>query len=246
MFLVYLRTALAVLLTCTAASANAGVVITGTRVVYLEGSREVSIRMRNADEKPLLVQAWIDDGSINESPAKLDVPFLVTPPMSRVEPKKGQTLRIVYVGADLPRDRESLYFLNVLEVPPKTERKQDENYMQLAVRTRLKLFLRPSGLPTQIEEAPKALSWELTAKGQVHVHNPTPYHVTFSRVQASIAGTQVVFNQDMVPPFGSLELTRAAGKTADKVPVEVNQVRFGVINDYGAEVQTQAELRSRQ
>lgn len=246
MFLVKLRTALAVLLACAAASANSGVVITGTRVVYPEESREVSIRMRNADEKPLLVQAWIDDGAINASPATLDVPFLVTPPVSRVEPQKGQTLRIVYVGADLPRDRESLYFLNVLEVPPKTERKQDENYMQLAVRTRLKLFLRPTGLPTQIEEAPKALTWELGAKGEVQVRNPTPYYVTFSRVQANIAGAQVVFNQDMVAPFGSLELTRAVGKATDKLPATANQIRFGVINDYGAEVQTQAELRPRQ
>lgn len=245
MFFVYLRAALAALLACIAASVNAGVVITGTRVVYPEGSREVSLRMRNADEKPLLVQSWIDDGNINSTPGALDVPFLVTPPVSRVEPGKGQTLRIVYVGADLPRDRESLYFLNVLEVPPKAERKENENYMQLAVRTRLKLFMRPGGLTALVEEAPQALTWQLGDKGALQVSNPTPYYVTFSRVQANIAGSQVVFAQDMVAPFGTLVLKRAAGKAADRQPVAANQVRFGVINDYGAEVQTQAEIRPR-
>lgn len=245
MVLVFLRAAFAALLACVAMGAQAGVVITGTRVVYPEGSREVNVRLRNADSKPLLVQTWIDDGTLNEAPSKLDVPFLVTPPMSRVEPQKGQTLRVMYTGAELPRDRESLYFLNVLEVPPKADKKPDENYMQIAVRTRLKLFLRPDGLSMPIEEAPKALTWELADKGAIRVHNPTPYYQTMSRVQANIAGAQVSFSQEMVAPFSTVELKRSADKKTDAAPVPAGQVRFGTINDYGAEVQTHAELKTR-
>jgi chaperone protein EcpD len=244
-FLVLLRAAVAALLACVAVGVQAGVIITGTRIVYPEGTREVSVRMRNADSKPLLVQTWIDDGTINESPAKLEVPFLVTPPMSRIEPQKGQTLRVMYTGADLPRDRESLYFLNVLEVPPKADKKPDENYMQIAVRTRLKLFLRPDGLSMPIEEAPKALTWELADKGAVRVHNPTPYYQTLSRVQANIAGAQVAFDQEMVAPFGTAELKRSVSTKAEGSAVPPGQVRFGAINDYGAEVQTHAELKTR-
>lgn len=245
MFLVSLRAAVAVLLACVAVSVDAGVVITGTRIVYPEGSREVSVRLRNADTKPLLVQSWIDDGSVNESPSKLDVPFIVTPPLSRVEPQKGQTLRIVYTGADLPKDRESLYFLNVLEVPPKAEQKAEANFMQLAMRTRLKLFLRPDNLPMQVEDAPNALTWTVAEKGVIRVQNPTPYHVTFSRIQANVAGAQVVFDQSMVPPFGSLELTRSVNRAGTTPPVEAGKIRFGAINDYGAEVQTIAEVLPR-
>lgn len=245
MLLALLRAFFAAFLACAPILADAGVVITGTRVVYSMGSREVNVRLRNIDKKPVLVQSWIDDGSVNESPGHLEVPFIISPPMSRVEPQRGQTLRILYTGADLPQDRESLFFLNVLEVPPKPDRKADENFMQLAVRTRLKLFLRPEALSMPVEEAPAALTWEVGSQGTLRVHNPTPYHMSFSQVRANTGGVQSAYSQGMVAPFASLELSRTPDKTEAGPPLANGHVRFGVINDYGAEVLSRSELRSR-
>lgn len=96
---------------------QAAIVITGTRVVYPESSREVNVRLTNVEQSPVLVQAWIDDGNAGASPDEIKVPFVLMPPVFRVEPKKGQTLRVMYTGDDLPKDRESVYWLNVLEIP---------------------------------------------------------------------------------------------------------------------------------
>jgi chaperone protein EcpD len=40
----------------------------------------------------------------------------------RLNAEKGQSLRIRFTGGKVPQDRESVWWLNVLEVQPKTER----------------------------------------------------------------------------------------------------------------------------
>ncbi len=41
--------------------ANAGVIIGGTRVIYNEGNKDVSISVDNPDKTPYLIQSWIDN-----------------------------------------------------------------------------------------------------------------------------------------------------------------------------------------
>ena len=43
----------------------------------------------------------------------------------------------------LPADRESLFYYNMREIPPKAEQK---NVMQIAMQSRLKLFWRPKAI----------------------------------------------------------------------------------------------------
>ncbi|KAI5929298.1 Voltage-dependent T-type calcium channel subunit alpha-1H [Manis javanica] len=77
----------------------------------------------------------------------------------RIEAGKSQTLRIIYSGEALPADKESLFWLNVLDVPPKAEMEGDSNNLQFAFRTRVKLMYRPSNLPGNAQEAPAQLQW---------------------------------------------------------------------------------------
>ena len=99
--------------------ATAGVVVNGTRVVYPADKREVTVSIRNAGETPSLVQAWLDAGDPHSKPGEAKVPFVLTPPLFRLDPTKVQSLRLVYTHDALPVDRESLFWLNVLDVPPR-------------------------------------------------------------------------------------------------------------------------------
>lgn len=108
-----------------------------------QGVTEASLMVRNDGSEPSLLQAWVDGGNEQQGPADVSTPFLVVPPMMRLGPQRGQVLRIL--GADLsglPQDRESLFWLNVLGLPPKAQASQGS--VQLAYRTRIKLFYRPS------------------------------------------------------------------------------------------------------
>ncbi|WP_065868124.1 MULTISPECIES: fimbria/pilus periplasmic chaperone [Stenotrophomonas] len=206
--------------------ALAGVVINGTRVIYPAQAREVTVQVDNVGESPSLVQAWVDSGDQSQTAENSDAPFMLTPPISRVEPGRSQALRLVFTGADLPADRESVFWLNVLDVPPSPQAGGDEqNYLQVAFRSRIKLFYRPRGLPGTANEAPLALRWR--HEGDVlRVSNSTPYNVTLAEVQVLDGGAQRSVEQQgkMIGPHQDLQLS---------VSGRVERVRFISINDYG-------------
>jgi chaperone protein EcpD len=227
---------IALSLTATAASAN--VLIAGTRVVFSAQEGEVTVRLTNNNPHPALVEAWIDDGDPNSTPNTAKAPFLITPPLFRMEVSKDQNLRIVGTPANLPSDRESLFWLNVLEIPPKPSGPQyaGKNTLQFAIRSRLKFFYRPANLPGDANKAPEQVSWKAVADGQgyaLEVHNPTPYHITV--VQASLTVGDKAHSTDigMVDPFGTLRLKIKGLATA---PAAGTSIAYNCINDFGATV----------
>jgi P pilus assembly chaperone PapD len=50
------------------------------------------VQLRNEFATPALVQTWIDQGDMSTMPAADQIPFVLTPPLSRVESKKGQII----------------------------------------------------------------------------------------------------------------------------------------------------------
>ena len=151
------RSACVALATLVCSQAMAGVVITGTRLVYPAGQKEITVKLNNNGLHPALVQAWVDTGDIKSSPTSSKAPFVLSPPVSRIDPSKGQSLRLMFTGAPLASDKESVYWLNILEIPPKAEGPVDLNVLQMAFRSRIKVFYRPDGPPGSATDAPSAL-----------------------------------------------------------------------------------------
>jgi P pilus assembly chaperone PapD len=219
-----------------AANAHAGVVIGGTRVIFPAQDGEVTVRLSNEGGTPALIEAWIDSGDQMSTPDKVNVPFLITPPLFRMEAHKDQSLRIISTPAQLPVDRESLFWLNVLEVPPKPTGTEaaGKNILQFAIRSRLKLFYRPANLQGDPLKAPAQLTWKAAADGQgyaVEIHNPTAYYVTISKLSLDVGGKQYTTDSGMVDPLGTLRLTV---KGLTQTPAVGTRVAYDVINDYGA------------
>ncbi|CAI1949926.1 Chaperone protein fimC precursor [Serratia fonticola] len=204
-----------------AAPAVASIVITGTRVIYASDAKEVSVKLNNAGKQPVLIQSWIDRGDANAKPESIKVPFILTPPINRVEAGKGQTLRISYTGEALPMDKESVFWLNVLEIPAKNKASTAENFLQVAFRSRIKFFFRPIGLQGDANEAAKVVTW--TGKGNsLLASNPTPYYVSF--VTLSVNERKV--EGSMIAPHSTLTV-KLPGHAGSKVSGEY-------VNDYGA------------
>lgn len=230
----------ACVISAAASAAHASVVLNGTRVIYQAKEREVTLKLSNDGDAPALVQTWIDDGNANALPDDSKVPFTLTPPLFRLDPKKGQTLRIIHTQDPLPQDRESVFWLNVLEVPPLAETVPGTpNSLQLAFRSRIKLFFRPAGLPGDANDAAAKVTWRFAKRAAggyaLAATNPTPYHVTFSRIAARTGGA--VYRNDkgaMVDPGATVEFdVGQIGAVSAEVPAEVE---YTTINDYGAGV----------
>jgi P pilus assembly chaperone PapD len=217
-------------------AAHASVIIGGTRVVFPAKDGEVTVRLTNDSATPALIEAWIDRGDPHSTPDKVDVPFLITPPLFRMEPHKDQSLRIIATPAPLPVDRESLFWLNVLEIPPKPSGPQvaGKNLLQFAIRSRLKFFYRPAQFSGDPLEAPAQLTWKTVPDGQgyaLEVRNPSPYHITIIKLSLSIGGKQYSAATGMVDPLGTLRL---ALKGLSQAPAAGTQVAYDIVNDYGA------------
>jgi P pilus assembly chaperone PapD len=86
---------------------------------------------------------------VQNQPEKDSAPFIVLPPIVRIEPGKGQSWRLVFNGSRLPQDRESLFWFNLLDIPPEPKNGTAINYLQLAIRSRIKLFYRPAGVAAE-------------------------------------------------------------------------------------------------
>ncbi|MFI8482758.1 fimbria/pilus periplasmic chaperone [Pseudomonas sp. NPDC078700] len=214
--------------------ANAAVQITGTRIIYPAAEREVVVRLTNASDRPALVQAWLDSGDASVQPGVEQLPFVVLPPLVRVEARKGQALRIAHVGGELAQDRESVFWLNVLDVPPKADTSAGQNVVQLAFRTRLKLFYRPEGLPGNPTASVEDLHWSVVPNGKgfaLRVRNDSAYHVSFNEIGLK-AGSKT-YNVDaggMVAPRSSEDFL-LVGLNA---PPSAGEVEAKWLDDFGA------------
>ena len=123
----------------------------------------------------------------------------------------------------LPSDRESLFYYNVREIPPKSGK---ANTLQIALQTRIKLFWRPKALEKIDMKKPWQFKVTLTRSGQDYtVNNPTPYYVIISDASTQKKGlTAAGFKPLVMPP-----------KTSQPLKAKMNSAPvLTYINDYGA------------
>jgi len=215
--------------------AHTAVSVTGTRVIYPEQRKQISVRLNNEGETPALVQAWIDTGDPTAKPETLNVPFVIMPPVVHIEAGKGQTLRLMYTPQPLPPDRESIYWLNVLDIPPNPPATDKErNLLQIAYRTRIKLFFRPAGLKGDPAATPGQVKWSIVKTDQGYAlrgDNPTAFAVSYAALAVEIADQKLKAETGMIKPFDTAQFPLTAAPSI-LVP-QAFKIRYSAINDYG-------------
>ncbi|MGL5387631.1 MAG: fimbrial biogenesis chaperone [Serratia sp. (in: enterobacteria)] len=209
---------LSLLLSSTFAQAAnvGGVTVGGTRLIYDGGKKEASLSVTNTDTNPYLIQSWAETQNGGAEKA----PFIVTPPLFRLDGNQQNLLRIVRTGGSLPEDRESLYWLNVKSIPAGSK-KEGANTLQIAVKTRIKLIYRPQGLKGTPEDVTGKLTWSQSGT-QLTVANSTPFVMNFQQVKV---GGREVKDITYVLPMSQATFS---------VPANVSGgVSWKLISDYG-------------
>lgn len=197
----------------------AGIQIGRTRVIYLANKKEVALPVINKEsEMPWLVQSWVDNGD-----GKTRAPFIITPPLFRLDALKEQSLRIIWSGAKMTQDRESLFYVNVRTIPAIAKDTQDNNVLRLIYKTRLKLFYRPVGLSGTPDEACSHLQFT-RAGTTLRVNNRSAYYTVFDSL--SLGSTRIP-KADMLAPFTQISLSLPEKMSASK------DVTWRCISDYG-------------
>ncbi|MGK9009929.1 fimbria/pilus periplasmic chaperone [Serratia marcescens] len=213
-----------------AQQASAAIALDRTRVIFNGGDKSVSMSISNENKQlPYLAQGWIEDADGK----KISSPLTVLPPVQRLEPGAKSQVKVQGLPAAnaLPQDRETLFYFNLREIPPKSDK---PNTLQLALQTRIKLFYRPKAIAVTNPES--ATPWQekltLTKQGDSYqVNNPTPYHVTLVDASSKKGGASAPgFEPLMVPPKGSAPL-KVAASALGNAPV------LTYVNDYGGRPQ---------
>jgi len=231
-------------------TAAASVTLPNTRVIYDASLRERTLQFSNPDDGPSVMQIWVDSGDEHSTPATADAPFVVTPPIFRIEPKSGQTVRLVFVGNALPQDRESVFYLNTLQIPSVNAAYADQNQMLFMLRNRLKIFYRPSGIEGRPQNAYEKLTFRLddvtgNAGGghtRIAVDNGSGYHVTLVGGTLACGVHTATFAAGMIAPRA-----HAQWDVTGDCPAGANEVHAKVhyVDDYGAVRETGYPVTAR-
>ena len=219
----------------TVSQSEAAIALDRTRVVFDGGQKSVSLAVSNENEQqPYLAQGWLEDEQGN----KIQQPLTVIPPIQRIEPGAKSQVKIQALPqvASLPQDRETLFYFNMREIPPRSSK---PNTLQLALQTRIKLFYRPHSLATGRNAVPFQEKLTLTRTGdRYRINNPTGYYVTLSEGRKTVNGEPISsFVPLMVAPKSEATLEVSAAALGSS-PV------LTYINDFGARPKLQFNCNS--
>ncbi|MGX0936459.1 molecular chaperone [Cupriavidus metallidurans] len=217
--------------------AAAGVTPEISRVVYAADAVEQSLQVFNVNDYPVLVQAWVDDGRIDALPQESTAPIIVIPPIFRLGRGDQTSLRLINSGAALPQDRESLFWLNIYEIPSTPNSVIAERQLvTVTMRTQIKVFVRPRKLPFPSDELPKRLAFSLTKMPDeflLEIRNPTPYYATISALKVDTGSASQVAPVEMIAPFSNTIVHLSPQK--DSVSNDA-RIHFSLVNDDGNSV----------
>ena len=229
-----------------------------TRVIYHGENRFSSVEVRNDDpQNSYGLESWVSDSNpifpLEVLPNLTSHRFMISPKFTVVPPKNLlQTLHILKLPEDkFPQDRESLYYLEFQEAPPKETvnqllgkpRKSIVAGMAIAVHSQIKMMYRPEGLPELSESVLKGRLTIKVYRDQAVVDNQSPYVLnalnlyTFrptekqlSHYYKDLEDKSYIAHAPIFLPFTQTYLTL---KKPIKTPFSGKKLYLEYINDYG-------------
>lgn len=193
--------------------AHAAFSLNKTRVVVSAGSSS-AIEVTNHSPLKYGMQSWVEEFDTSATT------LAVTPGLLAIDGDSKATLRIL--SFDKKSASEQLFYLNVQEIPP-ANANSDTSTLSLAVRTRIKLFVRPESLFEGRPDAEENIQVLKTSKG-ILFRNPTDYYFAISKVQ--------VGNQDIPSPQLGVFAPHSEVIIED-FPL-ATEIVLSAIDDYGA------------
>ncbi|EGY4497191.1 molecular chaperone [Salmonella enterica] len=211
-------------------SQSFGVTLGGSRVVYPLNGKGVSLNVTNPQSFPILVKS-----SVLDETQKKEAPFIITPPLFRLNGGQRNALNITRTGGDYPADRESINWVCVQGIPPEPDSawagdekqgsdKKVSMSVQVIINSCIKLFVRPesvSGNPVGVADK---VSWKVSGK-TLTAANPTPFYMNVSSL--AFNGAKLNMTRSYIPPFAEEKIPLPAGAATK------GTLKWEVIGDYG-------------
>ncbi|VUS23286.1 fimbrial biogenesis chaperone [Klebsiella huaxiensis] len=217
------------LLTCISHSALSAVRPQLTRAIAYAADKETAVEIINDASNSYMIQSWMEDLNGRDD----NIPIVLTPPVMKLNGGNEGKLRLVVIPSQVPQDRESVYWLNIQEIPPKSKASID-NKLVIAIRSRMKVFVRPVGFNYEdARDAVNKLTWSVEKEGGktwLKAKNNSAYYISFGKLALKQGTKAEVMLDDkfhMPPPFGSQRY---------EVPQNISgsvKLIYSAVHDYG-------------
>ncbi|EEE7362580.1 fimbria/pilus periplasmic chaperone [Salmonella enterica subsp. enterica serovar Berta] len=210
---------------------SSGVALGATRVIYPLNGNGVSLSVTNPQDIPVLVKSSVLDETM-----KKEAPFIITPPLFRLDGGQRNSLNITRTGGDYPADRESLNLICVQGIPPEpdsvwggdekqgSDKKKVSTSVQLIIGSCIRMFVRPESLTGNPVGVADKVSWKVTGK-TLTAANPTPFYMNVSSL--TFNGAKLKMARSYIPPFAEEKIALLSGAAAKGL------LKWEVIGDYG-------------
>jgi len=176
-----------------------------------------------------MVQVWLE----TLQGERKELPVVVTPPIFRINGNSKGGVKVLPIVGSLPTDRESVFLLVFQEIPQKSD--SDKNSLRIAVRTKIKLIVRPTPLyKLDIKQQFEKITWRLTEHGDellLKADNPTPFNFAITDLQYQKNGKLNALTNKFVniKPYSDYQLV----VSRDKLQHSDLIFSYAYINDYG-------------
>ncbi|EJC0776204.1 fimbrial chaperone [Escherichia coli] len=203
-------------------SSNAAFVLNSTRYIFDEKKENISLQVENESSQEYGGQIWIE----NQEQSDKNVYFAPSPTFFKVTGQHKQVLRILKINGALPKDKESLFWINVQEIPKAP--KDGANALSIALHTQVKMIYRPDILKKKRENAEKNIKIINDESGTV-LFNDSPYY--FAVINVKQSGKSVNLGEDIknklsvFSPFEKISLNKRL----------VGKISFVAFDDYGVD-----------
>lgn len=224
------------LILLVALSSPAGMLVDKTRVIFNAGENTQGMTIMNVNDYPSFVQLWVDFGEVDNFKQSAEAPFILIPPIFNLRSNEIKSIKLIYNGTPLPTDRESLYWINIYEVPAIKQTLTKEQYLLMSMKTQIKLIYRPAQLTTGVSLAGQAVACSIKPdnRGQLVCRNNTGYYLSYNKIDVVFDNQQYKATRNldlMIAPFSesSFSLTKMPQQPSEAG----NRLIFNLINDQG-------------
>lgn len=213
----------------------AGIMADSSRIIYNEGMDQKSVILANTNTYSIFAQTWVDDGE--GDPDFKNAPFVVVPPVFTLKSEEIKGINIIYNDIALPKDRESVFWLNLYEIPAVSRDSLNKDYLNLAMNTQIKIFYRPKVLNKfDLNNVQKELKFSWVENSQellLQAENSSPYYINIIGIYLSNHGSHSKLNneiENMISPF-----SKKTYKLENKkfIKEKNNILEYILINDQG-------------
>lgn len=203
------------------------------KFIFIESNNQEIIEIKNNTNNDYFIQSWITH---YDEKNDTELPFMITPPLFKIEKTEHYSLKIFKIGEIKEEDRETLYKVNIKRIPLLSDSDNNKNLLHVSMNSVYNLIYRPISIEKKAIDAYKQIEFLKNNKNEFVINNPTPYFITLHTI--SCDGIILINKSKTIPPFKKYNTKKTIKengiikwKTFNQYGVEIDAIEKAVINE---------------